>query len=462
MNFINQLEKFDSQVALINNKNEKILYKDLLATSDSIVNSLLERKLIFLLCENNYEFISTYIGCLRKKIVPALLSSQIDLKLLINLIDIYLPKYILLPKSRNIEIKNYTKIYNLENYVILEKNKKKDYTLNNDLALLLSTSGSTGNKKFVRISYDNLDNNTQNIVKYLNIKKNHRTVTTMPPYYTYGLSIINTHLYVGASILVTNLKIIEKSFWNLMKSYKINSFGGVPYFYEILKKLNFANMNLSDLKYITQAGGPIDKNIGEYFLEYSKKNKVKFIIMYGQAEATSRMTFLPYENLQSKLGSVGIPIPGGKISIANKKKDLYSEGEIIYSGKNVSFGYATNKDDLRKGDENKGQLFTGDFGKLDKDGYLYIIGRKSRTVKILGHRINLSDLDKLLKEKGYTCVCTGANNQVTVFYNNKKYDKKILSYLSKITNINSNCFKMKFIKSFPMNETGKILYKDLQ
>ena len=108
MNFINQLEKSDNQVALINNENKEVLYKDLLTASDNIINSLLEKKLIFLLCENDYEFISTYIGCLRKKLVPALLSSQIDLKLLINLINIYSPRYILLPKSRNIRIKNFS------------------------------------------------------------------------------------------------------------------------------------------------------------------------------------------------------------------------------------------------------------------------------------------------------------------------------------------------------------------
>ena len=399
MSFLNQIEKFDKNIALIGINNKKFSYQELIIQSENITKSLATRKLIFILGDNDFEFISFYLGCLRKKLVPMLINSQINEELLQKLINSYFPSYIFLPNSRKKKLNNYEKIFEIKNYNILKTVKEHNYSIDSNLALLLGTSGSTGSNKFVRISYENLNDNTKNIIKYLNINNKHRTVTTMPPYYTYGLSIINTHLFSGASIFITNLKVIEKRFWDLIKKYKINSFGGVPYFYEILKKINFANMVLPDLKYFTQAGGPIDKKVANYLLECSEKNKTKFIIMYGQTEATSRMTYLPYKNLKSKIDSVGIPIPGGKFFLRNEKNENSNKGEVVYKGKNVSMGYAESLKDLKKGDENKGTLSTGDLAKLDSDGYLYIIGRKSRSIKLFGHRVNLHDLEELLKKK---------------------------------------------------------------
>ena len=254
-------------------------------------------------------------------------------------------------------------LYDLENHKILKIKKNINYKINKNLALMLSTSGSTGSVKFVRLSYKNIIDNTKNIVKYLNIKKNHRTITTMPPYYTYGLSIINTHLYAGASIFVTSSRVIEKSFWRYFNEKKITSFGGVPYFYEIIKKLNFNKMCFPNLKYFTQAGGPLNKDLTKYFLNYAQKTKTNFVIMYGQVEATSRMTYLPYKISKRKIGSIGIPIPGGKIFLQNAKSKNANKGEIVYYGKNVSMGYSENYKDLKRDDENKGILKTGDLAE---------------------------------------------------------------------------------------------------
>jgi len=462
MSLFNQLEKFGKKTSLFNEKGEILSYEDLLLLSKNILKPLESRKLILILANNDFEFISCYVGCLRKKIIPMLVNYQIDESLLKNLISIYLPSYIFLPKSREIKINNYKKINTTRNYTIIKKIKENRYSFDKNLALLLSTSGSTGSKKFVRISYENLSDNTKNITKYLNIDSSQKTVTTMPSFYTYGLSIINTHLYSGASIFVTNLKIIEKIFWSLVEKYKITSFGGVPYFYEILKKINFAKMNLPDLKYFTQAGGPIGENLANYLLKFSEKNKKKFIIMYGQAEATSRMTYLPYKDLKTKISSVGIPIPGGKIILRNEKNENSKKGEIIYTGKNVTMGYAEKIKDLEKGDENQGVLRTGEIGKKDKDGFKYIIDRKSRSVKLFGHRVNLNDLEKILDEKNYKCLCSDKNNKIIIFYTNKSYSEEMIKYLSKKTNLHRECFKMQYIKNFPINDMGKDSYKDLK
>ena len=248
----------------------------------------------------------------------------------------------------------------------------------------------------------------------------------------------------------------------MIKEQKVTSFGGVPYFYEILRKLKFHKINLPNLKYFTQAGGPTNQEMTKYLLNYAEKNQIKFIVMYGQAEATARMTYLPSKVLRNKIGSVGIPIPGGKIILRNEKGKKDSKGEIIYMGKNVSLGYAKNFKDLTKGDENQGILKTGDLGKKDKDGYLYIVGRKSRNVKLFGHRVNLDDLEKILFNRGYNCVCCGFDNKVTIFHKDAAYGNEVVKYLSQIINIHSDCFKLKHIKKFPLNEIGKVSYKKLE
>ena len=463
LNLLWEVEKFNSCICFIDENKKKFLYKNIIEKSEILTQDLKSRSLIFVLANNDIESLTGYMGFLRKGLVQVLLDPKINFDLLQQLIQTYSPHYLFLPISRDESFHHYDLVSELNNHKILKSNKINCYSINKNLALLLTTSGSTGSKKFVRISYQNIYENTKNIIKYLNIEESHRTITTMPPFYTYGLSIINTHLFSGASIVATNISVVEKSFWTLIKNQKVTSFGGVPYFYEILKKIKFHKIALPYLKYFTQAGGALDRDLIKYFLNYAKTNKVKFIVMYGQTEATARMTYLPYGQAKKKIGSIGIPIPGGKITLrSNKKKKNIKSGEIIYKGKNVSMGYAKNYKDLKKGDENKGILVTGDLAKKDKDGYLYVIGRKSREVKLYGHRVNLDELENILTHEGYKCICQGFGNQVIVFHINKNYDKKILKHLSYITKINIDCFRLKYLKKFPFGKNGKISYKSLE
>ena len=462
MNFLKKIERFDSNICFIDVNDKKVLYKNILMKSEKLSKDLEPRSLIFVLAQNHIEFFTSYVGFFRKGLVQMLLDPKISTFLLKELIETYMPNYIFLPNSRKNDLKNYEVLSNLDNHRILKLNESNSYSLNKDLALLLSTSGSTGSKKFVRISYENIYHNTKNIVNFLGIYGRHRTITTMPPFYTYGLSVINTHLFAGASILVTNLKAIEKAFWQLMRDQKICSFAGVPYFYEILNKIKFDKFDLPDLKYFTQAGGALRKDLIKYFLIYSEKNKKEFIVMYGQTEATARMTYLPYKMLRKKIGSVGIPITGGKIHLVSDKSKRDKKGEIIYEGKNVSLGYAKNFKDLAKKDENKGILKTGDLAVKDSDGYLYITGRKSRDIKLFGHRVSLDEVEQILFKKGYNCRCCGFDNKVTIFHIDNTYNGEILKYISKQTNIHLDCFKLKHIKEFPLNENGKASYEKLE
>ena len=229
---------------------------NVLIKSEKLSQDLEQRSLIFVLAQNHIEFFTSYVGFFRKGLVQMLLDSKISISLLKELIETYMPNYIFLPNSRKNDLKSYEVLGNLGNHKIFKLNKSNSYSLNKDLALLLSTSGSTGSKKFVRISYKNIYHNTKNIVNFLGINGSHRTITTMPPFYTYGLSVINTHLFTGASILVTNLKAIEKGFWKLMRDQKVSSFAGVPYFYEVLNKIKDGKGSfLSKIDRMNKIGG---------------------------------------------------------------------------------------------------------------------------------------------------------------------------------------------------------------
>ena len=137
--------------------------------------------------------------------------------------------------------------------------------------------------------------------------------------YSYGLSVINSHFIKGGSIYVTKNTILEKKFWQGIFANKVTNLNGVPFFYEILKKINLEKFNLKHIKFFTQAGGALDKKLNKFFVEYCKKNKKKFIVMYGQTEATSRISYLKWKYSSSKLGSIGKAIPGGKLKIRGNK-----------------------------------------------------------------------------------------------------------------------------------------------
>jgi len=462
MNFLKKTNKFKSKVCLIDENKKKFSYNDVLSKGESAAKKLKSRSLVFVLAENHTEFFTCYISFFRKEIVQMLLNPKISADLLKDLITAYKPNYIFLPNSRKFDLKGSEVLVELNSHKIIQLNRDNPYSINKDLILLLSTSGSTGSKKFVRISYQNIYHNTKDIVNFLKIDESHRTITTMPPYYTYGLSVINTHLFAGASILVTNIRAIEFFFWSLMRDQKVTSFAGVPYFYEVLNKIKFHNFELPNLKYFTQAGGALRKDLIKYFLEYSENVKKKFIVMYGQTEATARMTYLPYKMLRKKIGSVGKPIAGSKIHLVSDESENDKKGEIVYNGKNVSLGYAKNFKDLIKGDQNKGVLKTGDLAEKDNDDYFYIIGRKSRDIKLFGHRVSLDEVEQILLKKGYNCRCCGSENKVIIFYVDSTYNGKILKYISKEINIHLDCFKLKHIKEFPLNENGKASYEKLE
>ena len=341
------------------------------------------------------------------------------------------------------------------------------HNLYKDLALLLTTSGSTGSPKFVRQSYANIEANTKSIIEYLQLDSSERAITTLPMNYTYGLSIINTHLMVGATLLLTDKGLMQKEFWKLLKEEKATSFGGVPYTFEMLDRLRFYRMDLPDLRYMTQAGGKITPKLHEKFAEYAASTGKKFIVMYGQCEATARMGYLPADRAVEKCGSMGIVIPGGKFHLIDAKGNEITDsnvtGELVYEGANVTLGYAECVEDLSKGDERNGILQTGDMAQIDDEGFYYIVGRKKRFLKIYGNRVNLDEIDRLIKARfdNIECASAGVDDHMYIFVTSEKIADDVKNFVVEKTKLNPAAFKVIIIDSIPKNDAGKTLYKEL-
>lgn len=461
MNFVKKkMKEFSSQVFLIDENKKKILYKSLFEEIFLKFENIEKGSVVLTLAENNSTFIKSYFYFLEKNITQIIVNFNINKKFLENIISLYKPNYIFVNKNYQFFDSEYKLNNEINNFELFEQKKYKKIKVDQNLAILLTTSGSTGSTKFVKLSYQNILDNTKNIIKYLNIKKNHRTITTMPPSYSYALSIINTHFYAGASIVINNFSLAERSFWNIIKDLEINSFGGVPYHYEILKKIKFDKMTLPSLKYMTQAGGALNEVLIKYFLNTCFDKNINFIIMYGQTEAAPRISYLPFNIAPKKIGSIGKAIPGGKI-VLKKNKNSDNIGEIVYYGKNVFIGYSKNYKDLAKPKKKIKALFTGDLGRKDKDGFFYITGRKNRTIKITGHRINLDELRDVAKKRGFDCYFLEKNQKILTFTTNENFNNDMQKILSSEIKLNKNLFHLIKIKEFPLNERGKVDYLKL-
>lgn len=460
-------EKNKKSIALISDSGEVVSYSELIDESSRFAEVIKNRCLAFILCENTIGSIVGYTSLLRNRVVPVLLNAHLERELLNELISLYCPTFIWMPDRMCDEFVDYTVVYGSFGYSLLNTNFKKQYRLYDELCMLLTTSGSTGSPKFVRQSYKNVLENAKSIVGYLELDSTEKPITTLPMNYTYGLSIINSHLLVGATILVTDKGLMQKEFWEFFRNQNATSFGGVPYTYEMLDRLRFSRMSLPSLKYSTQAGGKLTPELHKKFAENAKENGRKFIVMYGQCEATARMGYLPAEKAIEKCGSMGIAIPGGKFSLIDANgieiKEPFVAGELVYEGANVTLGYAECGEDLVKGDERNGILYTGDVAQFDKDGFFYIVGRKKRFLKIYGNRVNLDEIDRMIKAKfsNLECASAGIDDHIYIFICDGFYKDQVKDYVVQMTKLNQAAFNIVIVDSIPKNDSGKILYKEL-
>ncbi len=456
-------KKHKKKIAFISEDNQKINYSNLNLEINKVKKKIKKKSLLLILTSNCIECMIVYLAAMKNDCVSLLVESSITQKNLDNLINKFKPTYIFC-SIKNKQPYNFKKIVNFKKSNIYENLSKIKIKLNSKLSLLLMTSGTTGGAKLAKFSLDNLNSNAISIAKYSKISSKDTMVTTLNPAYSFGLSMINSHLLKGAKILLNNDSIITKHFLEKIVKYKISTIGGVPFMYEVFDRLNiFKKKNY--VNKLLQAGGSLDVDLQKKYVKICKK-KIDFYIMYGQTEASPRISYLPPRKFSKKIGSIGIPIPGGKIKIMDKNnneiKKAYVSGELEYHGKNVFLGYANNLDDLKAPDKIKGQLKTGDLAYRDEDGFYYISGRKKRIVKIIGKRINLDNIEKNLSKYKIENACISKKDILVVFVNEEKNILKIKKILTKNFNFNKVSFKIKYLKKIPRLNNGKINYLSLQ
>lgn len=300
------------------------------------------------------------------------------------------------------------------------------HELHPDLALLLSTSGSTGSAKLVRLSYRNLTANAEAIATYLDIRATDRAATTLPMHYCYGLSVVHSHLLRGAGLILTERSVIEPEFWAMFTQHGGTSFAGVPHTFDLLDRVGFDTMSLPALRYVTQAGGRLAPEKVRDLAALGRRRGWDLFVMYGQTEATARMAYLPPHLAESHPAAVGIPIPGGEFRLEptdGEPTDGGSAdggsadglGELVYFGPNVMLGYAESPADLALG-RCVDVLRTGDLGRRTAAGLYEIVGRRSRFLKIFGLRIDPASVEAALADEGLAAVCGGDDSGLLVVF----------------------------------------------
>ncbi|EHR61671.1 AMP-binding protein [Saccharomonospora cyanea] len=328
-----------------------------------------------------------------------------------------------------------------------------DVTPHDDLALLLTTSGSTGAAKAVRLSAGAVRANAVSIGQALGIDGRQVAPTSLPLHYSYGLSVLTSHLLVGATVVLCDGGVLSPRFWRAVDEHGATSLAGVPHTYETLDGIRWRPGRNPTLRTLTQAGGRLAPRLVRRFGELAEADGLRMFVMYGQTEATARMTVLPAERLKDKLGSVGLPIPGGRVDI--------DDGEVVYHGPNVMLGYAEGPEDLARGDELGGTLRTGDLGRLDEEGFLWLTGRRSRVGKVFGTRVDLDVVERALDDVG-PVAALDADDRVAVWSASGAGEDEVRARLVREFGLPRAGFLVHHVTALPRLPNGKIDYQRLR
>lgn len=419
---------------------------------------------MFILTKNNVGGIAWVMAAILSGNVPLILSANTDTSLLANLTSTYLPQYIVSPAEMS-EEKEENGIEDGFGYTLRSTGNPKA-TLHPELSHLLPTSGSTGSPKLVRHKYGNIEAAALNISTFFELTDRDRPLMVLPLHYTMGLSMVFSHLKAGATVLITDLSMTDPRFWRFLKEERATSFTGVPFSYEVLDRMRFTRMKLPDLTLLTQGGGRMPHDLNLKFAEYCRDSGRRWIATYGQSEGTARMAWLPPEYAVSKLGSIGVAVPNGRLSLRDAEGNEIAEspatGEMCYEGGNVTMGYARCREDLALGDERDGFLPTGDIAYRDGDGFYFIRGRMGRFLKIFGNRIGLDECEQIVKGAvSCECACTGNDDRLIVYLTDSGESGKARTALVEAVHLPANVVETRIMDSLPKNEAGKILYAKL-
>ncbi|MDQ3469929.1 MAG: AMP-binding protein, partial [Actinomycetota bacterium] len=353
-----------------------------------------QRDIVVLATTNTLEFVVTYLALLDGGHVPLLVGSHVE-----RLTAAWRPAAVVTTSAVGIEI---------------ERCAGAARPLHPDLRLLLSTSGSTGAPKLVRLSDRNLVSNASAITEYLGLGAGDCGITSLPLHYCYGLSVLHSHLAAGARIVLTEASVVDPCFAAAMTAHGVTNVAGVPHTFDLLERAGPDRLRVPSLRFVTVAGGRLAASRVEEWAHRCAAWDAEFFVMYGQTEATARMAYLPPALALRRPGAIGVPIPGGSLELRPVDGAPDGVGELVYRGDNVMMGYATGDADLAAGAVVE-ELVTGDLGRFhDDNGVFEVVGRRSRFVKPFGLRIDLDVVEAELATTFGELAVTGDDERVIV------------------------------------------------
>ena len=447
-----------------------LTYGDLLVEADALGRILgRDRQLLLLLSRNDLFSVLAYATAHLEGHAIALVDGSRDAAIHAPIVEDYAPDWVLGPAGSGALLSAAAAdVFDAMPFRggELVRMTPSSRGLHPDLAVLLSTSGTTGSRKFVRLSRRNVDSNADAIRTALGIGEDERPVTSLPFHYTFGLSVLTSHLAAGATIVVTGDSVVQSSLWDTVRTQACTSIAGVPYTYQMLERIGYRDMDLPSLRTMQQAGGALDRSLTRAYADHMVAKGGRLFVMYGQTEATARMAYVPPERLFTHIGSAGIPIPGGRIRIDRhtvERVDGRRVGEVVYEGPNVMLGYATSRADLARGDDLGGVLRTGDLGYLDEDGFLYLVGRSKRIAKIFGLRVNLDEVERLLADHGPVAV-VGGEDAIWAFcsFGTDGSLDSLAADLAKRMRLHRSSLRLRHVDDLPRSAAGKVDYREVE
>jgi acyl-CoA synthetase (AMP-forming)/AMP-acid ligase II len=421
------------------------------------------RALVFLAPDTEPAAVLFYLACMRAGLPLCLAEPQAEP--LARLSASYGPALLLVPRGLALPPGWTAEASPLEAYVAARAAEPRELDLHADLALLLTTSGSTGSPKLVRLSARNLAANASAIAAYLELNPDERAVQSLPMHYSYGLSVLNSHLLAGASIVLTPHSFMRPEFWAHADGMRATSFAGVPYMYETLHRLRFDPARHPGLRTYTQAGGGLRRELIAHFHERATKAGARFVVMYGQTEATARISYVPPERLGEKIGSIGIAIPGGRLRLQPLEHGGDLAAELVYEGDNVMLGYAEQPRDLALGDVQCGVLRTGDLATVDADGFFTLAGRLKRFAKLFGRRVSLEDVERELESAfpiRAMALDGGERLEIRFVSEDAVPDDAVVTHLARFLTVPPGAIRVERLAELPLTASGKKDYRAVE
>lgn len=334
--------------------------------------------------------------------------------------------------------------------------------LHPDLAVMLATSGTEGRPRWVRLSRAAIEANAASIASYLGLTGQDRVAQTLPFHYSYGLSVLNSHLVAGASIAFCGGSVVEDGFLESAAALHCTGLAGVPFTYELLERIGFRQRLWPSLRTMTVAGGRLAPELVRLYAAALSQNGGRFFAMYGQTEATARMAYLPPEQALAHPDCIGIAIPGGSFRIADAEGRTITAagqaGELFYRGPNVMMGYATTRSELLRGAETA-ELATGDIAMLTPEGLIRLAGRARRFSKIAGLRIGHEAIEWALRSHGIACAVTGNDEAITIHLDERHDGAARLA--AEETGLPQRYLRVRLHPALPRQASGKIDYRAL-